>query len=512
MEYLKTVERWGIFEAAIPGPFEGNPFTEHWLRAVFTGTNEQKTVEGFYDGNGIYRVRFMPAFEDDYHFCVTADFLDGELCGSFHAAAPQEGNHGPVHVAGEYHMAYADGTPYYSIGTTCYVWELQTDERIRETLENLTAAGFNKLRFCIFPKHYNYNLTEPRSYPFEGVPMDSSVLNEDNYMDYGPESEGNQWDFTRPNPEHFQNIDKCIRALADRGIEADLILWHPYDRCGFSKMTRADNERYLSYVIARFGAYRNVWWSLANEYDFCQYKTLEDWERFADILCEKDVYVHLRSIHNGGPMYDFSRPWITHCSIQCQLAGNIGADVAHWREVYHKPIVLDEMTYEGDIGCSYGNISGQELLRRFWEVACQGGYGGHGETYLSNDNILWWSHGGKLRGECWKRLKFLHNILKSVPGHGLAPIPRYWNGLVGVPEVEAMQPEKSYFLFYYGLRQPKIMEFDLRHFGVAPDTRYAVELIDTWNMTVTDAGVHCGRFRLPMPGKEYMAVRLRRIE
>ena len=28
-------------------------------------------------------------------------------------------------VANTYHMAYEDGTPYYSIGTTCYVWELQ---------------------------------------------------------------------------------------------------------------------------------------------------------------------------------------------------------------------------------------------------------------------------------------------------------------------------------------------------------------------------------------------------
>ena len=33
-------------------------------------------------------------------------------------------------VAGQYHFAYADGAPYYSIGTTCYVWNLQPDERI----------------------------------------------------------------------------------------------------------------------------------------------------------------------------------------------------------------------------------------------------------------------------------------------------------------------------------------------------------------------------------------------
>lgn len=63
---------------------------------------------------------------------------------------------------------YEDGTPYYCIGTTCYVWELQPDEIIKRTLKMLQNGAFNKLRFCLFPKHYCYNLKEPRAYPYEG--------------------------------------------------------------------------------------------------------------------------------------------------------------------------------------------------------------------------------------------------------------------------------------------------------------------------------------------------------
>ena len=37
---------------------------------------------------------------------------------------------------------------------------------------------------------------------------------------------------------------------------------------------------------------------------------------------------------------------------------------------------------------------------------------------------------------------------------------------------------------------------------------YQVEIIDTWEMTVTDGGIHKGKFRVKLPGKEYMAVRL----
>ena len=33
---------------------------------------------------------------------------------------------------------------------------------------------------------------------------------------------------------------------------------------------------YLRYVAARYGAFRNVWWSLANEYELLDHLTVED--------------------------------------------------------------------------------------------------------------------------------------------------------------------------------------------------------------------------------------------
>jgi hypothetical protein len=317
LNYQDSVEQWGLWEIEIPGPSTGNPFKEQTVKAVITGKNETKEIDGFYDGNGKYKVRFMPSFQGEYQFHVTSSFQETAE-GRFRVTEPSKDNHGPVRVAGTWHFAYEDGTPYYSVGTTCYVWELQSDERIRETLDNLKAARFNKIRFCIFPKHYAYNFKDPRSFPYEGTPMDSSVLTEENFGTYTEESEGNHWDFHRFNPEHFQHIEDCIVKLQELGIEADIIVMHPYDRWGFSCMSREEDDLYWNYVIARFSAYRNVWWSLANEYDLMKHKTLEDWERYAQILCEKDPYHHLRSIHNCHGFYDYNRPWITHCSIQRQ--------------------------------------------------------------------------------------------------------------------------------------------------------------------------------------------------
>ena len=111
--------------------------------------------------------------------------------------------------------------------------------------------------------------------------MDSSVLTTENFWDYTGKTEGNHWDLTRFNPAHFQHIENCIRRLGELGIEADLIMMHPYDRWGFSQMTREQDDLYWNYAVARFSAFANVWWSLANEYDLMPHKTLDDWEHYA---------------------------------------------------------------------------------------------------------------------------------------------------------------------------------------------------------------------------------------
>ncbi|MEY8356608.1 DUF5605 domain-containing protein [Lachnospiraceae bacterium 54-53] len=503
LKTMKTVEKWGIFEAVLQGPVEGNPFTEQRVEGIFKNRNEEKQVDGFYDGDGVYKVRFMPSFEGEYDFRISGSFC-GIQEGSFIVTPARDGNHGPVRVAHTYHFAYEDGTPYYSVGTTCYVWTLQPEELQRQTLETLKNSPFNKIRFCVFPKHYDYNLGEPITYPYEGTPCDSSVLTSENFQEYNGCAPGNNWDYKRFNPDHFRRFENQVKNLMDLGIEADIIVMHPYDRWGFSEMPAECDDLYWNYLIARLGAFRNVWWSLANEYDLMPQKSCGDWERYAGILCEKDVYHHLRSIHNCKPFYDYSRPWITHCSIQRQDIYKTGEMTAEWRMRYKKPVVIDEIAYEGNIQHGWGNISAKELVRRFWETACRGGYAGHGETYLHPRDILWWSHGGELHGESPERLKFLYQILSDLPdGNFLAPMERGWDEVAA--RLDTTRPSDRYFLIYYGFNRP-----GFRDFYFDDNSRFQVEVIDTWEMTIEDRGYHKGRFRVELPGKEYMALRIRK--
>ncbi len=490
-----TVEQWGIFEIALNGSAAGNPFLDVELTAQFSYKHRTIAVDGFYDGDGIYRIRFMPDSQGEWRYCTQSNRAElSDAQGSFTCVAPESDNHGPVRVAHTHHFAYADGTPYKQIGTTCYVWNLQGTELEAQTLATLAQSPFNKIRFCVFPKHYRYNENEPENYPFPCLTKGSSQWMGGNKSEI---QQGWSFDFDRFVPAYFQQLEECVAKLRDLGIEADIILFHPYDRWGFSTMDAAHDDRYLRYVVARLAAYRNVWWSMANEFDLMDDKSMADWDRFFRVAQESDPYQHLRSIHNCRGFYDHSKPWVTHQSIQHRDL----AQTKTWREQVKKPVVVDECCYEGNIPMGWGNISAKEMVHRFWEGTVHGGYVGHGETYLHPEAILWWAKGGVLHGESAPRLAFLRQILEAGPAAGLEPIE----------SVLRMHPcagqAHQYYLIYPGVSQPALLEITLP----AGET-YRAEVIDTWGMSVTQGELYSERVDIPMPGKAYHALILRRLE
>ncbi|MGB3329751.1 MAG: DUF5605 domain-containing protein [Thermomicrobiales bacterium] len=220
-----------------------------------------------------------------------------------------------------------------------------------------------------------------------------------------------------------------------------------------------------------------------------------DWERFAAIVQRDDPSRHLLSIHNCRPFYDHSRPWVTHASIQRQDVYKTAESTTEWRAQWGKPVVIDECAYEGNIDQGWGNISGEEMTRRFWEGAVRGGYVGHGETFVDPDDILWWAKGGTLHGTSPARIAFLRQVMEDGPD-ALEPVTIDWD----VPRAGV---EGVYYLYYFGFNQPTY-----RRFLFDPSVRYTVDLIDTWAMTIERLpGTVSGRFRVELPGRPFMAIR-----
>ncbi len=485
------VECWNIFQLKLDGPQNGNPFIDVVLVASFENDGREYHVKGFYDGHGSYIVRFMPGKLGEWRYTVKSNkkALDG-LKGSFTCVAAAGQNHGPVRVRNLYHFAYEDGTPFNPFGTTCYAWIHQPEEIQTETLETLKNAPFNKIRMCVFPKWYEFNHLEPELYPYQGTPPDN-------------------WNFSKFNPEFFHHLEKRISQLNELGIECDLILFHPYDKghWGFDRMSDEQDNLYLRYIIARLSSFQNIWWSVANEYDFMDYKQKEDWDRFFKIIKEEDPYDHLRSIHNGVDWYDHSNPLVTHLSVQCDPweDGGIGEGpqkIDEWKATYKKPVIIDEMKYEGNIRYSYGDLTAKEMTARFWYVLTKAAYATHGETYLHENDIMWWAKGGKLYGQSPERISFLRKIIEDAPREGLT----IYNKIE--EDGNAVCSGEKYFLFYFGARQPAE-----RWLVLPQGKKYKVDIIDTWRMNIQPLENYIsGKILLNLPGKPYIAVRAIQVE
>jgi hypothetical protein len=476
VEIPASVERWCVAELVLRGPRDGNPFEDQMVRATFTQGEWSISVNGFYDGDGVYRLRFAPDREGSWDVNVEASFLANAARASLLVTKAAEKNHGPVLASPPSRFVRADGTPFLPVGTTCYAWTHQPDELIATTLETLRGEAFNKVRMCVLPKHYEFCKNEPAELPFE--------------------RQGTAFDLRRPRPQAFQRFERCVAELGGLGIEADVILFHPYDAWGFASMRPAEDELYLRYVVRRLAAYKNVWWSLANEWDYMKAKTPDDWERSARIIAEEDPFARLRSIHNGSVFYDQARPWITHVSAQridlykcCELVGE-------WTRTYEKPVIVDEAGYEGDIPYGWGNLTAPELVRRFWEAYVRGGYASHGETYLDPQDRLWWAKGGELRGASQPRIAFLRKLFEGDDLRDYRELPLVWDGASGgVPG--------HYYLQYFGFMRPTYRDLTL------PDDRdFEIDVIDTWNMTLERLpGRHRGAVRVPLGARQYMAIR-----
>ena len=461
-------------------------------------------MNGFYDGDGTYKVRFLPQKAGTYAWKVNG-VVSGE--GNEECTASKK-SHGMVQAEG-CHFRYQDGTKYLPFGTTIYAMVHQKEEVIEETFQSLAKAPFNKVRHCIFPKSYDFNHNDPEYYPFE-------------------KDENGKWDVNRPCYVYWNHLEKNIVRLGEMGIESDLILLHSYDRWGFALLSMEEIAVYIEYALRRLAAYPYIWWSLANEYDFMFNHKVEDWYEIEKMVTENDPYHHLLSNHNGVKIYDFSRPAVTHCCLQT----NAIHKAVDWRNQYQKPVVFDECSYEGNIEHEWGSISAFEMVNRFWKAYSLGAYATHGETYYSEDEVLWWAKGGKLHGQSPEKIAFLKEIMYSMEGplepwdeplydefFNITEQTKEWEEPVFFSVKKSLTTEETenlkwknatytshykddIYLKYYGTQCSKYVKFRL-----PKDHSYKIEVIDVWEMTRTTL-VEKGSGKVPLilPGKEGIAV------
>eukprot|EP01084_Bolivina_argentea_P070030 127386_1 len=514
-----VVEQWERFETSFPGPSNGNPFVDYQLSAVFTfqgsGDNKPFNVYGFYDGNGIYRIRFMPNQVGNWTYITKSNIksMDG-LKGQFETISASVNNNGPASVnhATNRSFIYANGEPYFQTGTTSYAWIHQHLDIVNNTIKTLRMVTenniFNKIRMTVFPKWYPYTHQEPIFYPYIGTPP-------------------NQWgNFDKFNVSYWQHLDFCLESMLqierDTGkqLVADLIIFHPYDggHWGFDCMgcpyptygtchnqpdtyNTSNDVFYIKYLVARVASYRHVWWSMANEFSDvkCKNKSIPQafptWDTFFKALVEFDPYRNPqkeKSVHNGPYIYNYSQPWTTHFSVQ----GYWQNTYEYFNNKYHvqKPVILDEVQYEGNISEGWCALNGPQETDRFWQGNSDGVMVGHSECFLPNktDNkagstVLWWNYGGVLRGGSAERIGWFNRWMTNETLH-----PMYnemidkclvWNNPGYDCEISQYYKQNEFYIIHWTFFQTNYNKEAM--INVTNNDKYELSVIDYYGMKIT---------------------------
>ncbi len=501
MRFSQTIERWCTFEVELQSSKTFvKPFHEVRLQAYFQNGPKRTKAYGFYDGGVTWKIRFMPEEEGTYNFRISSNHEEfDDLIGTFECTKAQQENHGPVRVTGQ-HFTYADGTPFFVMGTTAYAWTYRPEEIRQKTLESFSKYGFNKIRMLVFPKYMGgvENVVDisydPPVFPFAGTP--------------------NNFDFEMLLPEYFQNYEERVKDLLRLGIEADVILYHPYDRWGIDRgMVQEDDLLYVKYMIARLAAFRNVWWSLGNEYNvsetldgkFCVGMDRKDWDLIGAYIKANDPHNHLISNHNipfnneaNGSIYP-DRDWLTHVSFQHPNTYSLILDL---KNKYNKPVINDEYHYEGNIKYEWGNSDAKTTVLRHWLSAMAGGYASHGEVYEVNGNNrdLFWSYGGTLIGESAPRLKFMKQILESCTYQEMEQ-----SYLTEGHHYFALQKGFDEYLFFCRYEMNKSLWFGAFD---GTETNYEATVYDVWNCAMIEKRIVRQADMLPV--REWTAIHLKK--
>ncbi len=497
---MQKIPQYKQFEIKFPGQGEA--------QAAFSQAGQNRMVRAFQISEQELAVRFLPETPGIWQYRI--DTGSETLTGEFNCVPAKTHSHGPVRADRD-GFSHADGTTFLPFGTTCYAWIHQPQELINKTLKSLSDAPFNKLRMCVFPKHMPYNHNEPDRFPFH-------------------KNEQGNWDISSPDFDFWNHLDDCIVKLANLGVEVDLILYHPYDRWGFATLSMADSLAYLDYCLRRLSAHPNIWWSLANEYEMVVSKTTDDWEAIGQKIQAEDLYGHPTSIHNWLAVYP-KADWMTHVSVQ---SGELKR-IPEWQKQWQLPVIIDEFGYEGNIEFGWGNLSAFEMTNRFWTCVAYGSYCTHGETFWREDEVLWWAKGGELVGKSVERIAFLKRILTETGRLSMVDSPMNFNPndneidensehasfikvLMAMSEedrnriaqiLRPLSSKNDNFMLQYLERTCPIFQ-DLQ----LPDNgRYQVEVIDIWEMTRTVTHeAASGKTRVPLPGKEGMAILVSRLD
>jgi hypothetical protein len=401
------VPRWEMHEFSATGRAQGaNPFRDASLVGEFISPSGKTIVaEGFYDGDETWRLRFAPGEEGEWSYVLCGHGVEILQRGKLHCTGARGHGFIRTHPENPYAFAYADGTPFFPMGDTCY--GLFDDSPItpalrEEYLKTRRGQRFNFVRMTVGHSEARA-ASDAAFWAWGGTPHEP--------------------DLDRFNPAFFRAFDGLMHELRAVGMNVELLVLNFYRRpyTDTRLWTAARERQWLRYVIARYGAFDNVFlWTLANEYEThpdgayrLDYPADVDWAKStARFIKEHDAHRHLVTVHpvisasrrGESPRDAFDPPWRIGeffgedegLDVLSQQTGQHGEGTVwderlacwtgdsatlvaslHADRRFKKPVLNTESGYEhlrGDPTSRKQVHHTDKVRRSAWRIVCAGGY------------------------------------------------------------------------------------------------------------------------------------------
>ncbi len=323
-----------------------NPYLDVKLEVEFRSPHYRTyRLPAFWDGGNRMVVRLAPTEAGFWDFLVTSNLsrLDGQT-GRVEATASD--SPGFLRTRNVHHWGYTENDkPHLWMGDTCLRFGFVSEEYFDKMLEVRARQKFNHIRGLIL-----------------GGPGDSATTY--------PSPD-------RPNPEYFRLADRRIEAMNKAGFTADLVLGAGQDYLTKLFPTRAQRERYIRYIVARYAA-MNVTWQGVEAFEEYQ-DGRELMKEIGTLLKNLDPYQHPVSTDaaaTAGPLVeDGWMSYVVHHSADSQLGA-----IEH--QLYALPFINTDFGYE-ESGAGKDQpeaVDPDTFRKRLWNSAMNGQYPTFGNT------------------------------------------------------------------------------------------------------------------------------------
>ena len=370
-----TVQRWQPHDFTFSSTREyENPFGVSFEGTLTAPDGSSFVCPGFFDGEGIWKLRVSPTEEGDWKISTRSS--DPDLDGielAFQCDENQNPNvHGGLRINPDHprHFVFEDGTPYFLLGYECdWLWALgmrdQDISPVGRFLDDLAAHGFNHLILNAYAHDTSWK---------EGQ-TDSS--------DYGPPpfyawgGSNKKPDHSQFNLEFWRHYDGVIAALYERGIIAHVMIKVYNKKVKWPKKGSVDDDRYFRWLIARYAAYPNIVWDFSKEAH--NEKDLEYKKSRLRFLEENDPYHRLITVHDDNDAYESGAYNDLVDFRSDQQHKDFHKKVLSQRKTHEWPVVNVEFGYEHGLGGpedkTYRVVQPpEEVCTRAWEICMAGGY------------------------------------------------------------------------------------------------------------------------------------------